>query len=52
MEGLLARGAFNAEAARAAASVLVAYAAGLPAFVVLCTVTPLSFDTIRERLSL
>jgi putative peptidoglycan lipid II flippase len=41
MEGLFARGAFNVEAARAAASVLVAYAAGLPAFVVLRTVTPL-----------
>lgn len=41
MEGLFARGAFDVEAARSAASVLVAYAAGLPAFVVLRTVTPL-----------
>lgn len=41
MEGLFARGAFDVAAAQAAASVLVAYAAGLPAFVVLRTVTPL-----------
>ncbi|MCE9524396.1 MAG: murein biosynthesis integral membrane protein MurJ [Alphaproteobacteria bacterium] len=41
MQGLFARGAFNATAAAAAASVLLAYAAGLPAFVVFRTVTPL-----------
>lgn len=41
MQGLFARGAFNIEAANAAGSVLLAYAAGLPAFVLLRTVTPL-----------
>jgi putative peptidoglycan lipid II flippase len=41
MTGLFARGAFNIEAAHAAAAVLLAYAAGLPAFVMLRTVTPL-----------
>ncbi len=41
MQGLFARGAFNAAAAHAAGSVLLAYSAGLPAFVVLRTVTPL-----------
>jgi putative peptidoglycan lipid II flippase len=41
MEGLFVRGAFTVEAANAAASVLISYAAGLPAFVVLRTVTPL-----------
>ncbi len=49
MEGLFARGAFNVDAARAAASVLVAYAAGLPAFVVLRTVTPLFHSTGDTR---
>lgn len=41
MEGLFARGNFDIAAAKAAGSVLLAYAAGLPAFVVLRTVTPL-----------
>lgn len=41
MQGLFARGAFNAAAANAAGSVLLAYSAGLPAFVLLRTVTPL-----------
>ena len=41
MAGLFARGAFDIEAAQAAAGVLVAYGAGLPAFVLLRTVTPL-----------
>jgi putative peptidoglycan lipid II flippase len=41
MTGLFARGAFSVEAAHAAAAVLLAYAAGLPAFVMLRTVTPL-----------
>jgi putative peptidoglycan lipid II flippase len=41
MEGLFARGAFDIEAARAASAVLVCYAAGLPGFVLLRTVTPL-----------
>lgn len=41
MQGLFARGAFNAAAADAAGAVLIAYAAGLPAFVLLRTVTPL-----------
>jgi putative peptidoglycan lipid II flippase len=41
MHGLFARGAFNAEAANAAGAVLLAYASGLPAFVMLRTVTPL-----------
>jgi putative peptidoglycan lipid II flippase len=41
MQGLFARGAFNIAAAEAAGQVLVAYAAGLPAFVMLRTVTPL-----------
>lgn len=41
MEGLFARGAFDVEAARAASVVLMAYAAGLPGFVLLRTVTPL-----------
>jgi putative peptidoglycan lipid II flippase len=41
MEGLFARGAFDIAAAEAAGAVLVAYAAGLPAFVLLRTVTPL-----------
>lgn len=41
MQGLFARGAFDVEAANAAASVLVAYSWALPAFVVLRTVTPL-----------
>ena len=41
MAGLFARGAFDLSAADAAAAVLFAYAIGLPAFVVLRTVTPL-----------
>jgi putative peptidoglycan lipid II flippase len=41
MEGLFARGAFDIAAAQAAAGVLVAYGVGLPAFVLLRTVTPL-----------
>lgn len=41
MTGLFARGAFDLTAANAAASVLFAYAIGLPAFVMLRTVTPL-----------
>jgi len=41
MQGFFARGAFNVDAANAAGSVLLAYAAGLPAFVMLRTVTPL-----------
>jgi putative peptidoglycan lipid II flippase len=41
MRGLFARGAFNVQAAEAAATVLIAYAVGLPAFVLLRTVTPL-----------
>ena len=41
MQGLFARGAFNVEAANAAGAVLLAYSAGLPAFVMLRTVTPL-----------
>jgi putative peptidoglycan lipid II flippase len=41
MRGLFARGAFDVKAAEAAGSVLMAYAAGLPAFVLLRTVTPL-----------
>jgi putative peptidoglycan lipid II flippase len=41
MEGLFARGAFDIEAARAASAVLICYAAGLPGFVLLRTVTPL-----------
>lgn len=41
MRGLFARGAFDIEAANAAGAVLIAYAAGLPAFVLLRTVTPL-----------
>jgi len=41
MHGLFARGAFNAAAADAAGQVLIAYACGLPAFVLLRTVTPL-----------
>jgi len=41
MEGLFARGAFDIAAAQAAAGVLVAYGMGLPAFVILRTVTPL-----------
>jgi putative peptidoglycan lipid II flippase len=49
MEGLFARGAFDVTAAKAAASVLVAYAAGLPAFVVLRTVTPLFHATGDTR---
>src|SRR6185295_10147787 len=39
--GLFARGAFDLTAAKAAGAVLMAYAAGLPAFVLLRTVTPL-----------
>lgn len=41
MRGLFARGAFDVQAAEAAAAVLTAYAIGLPAFVLLRTVTPL-----------
>ncbi len=41
MQGLFARGAFDAHAATAAGGVLLAYASGLPAFVMLRTVTPL-----------
>ncbi|MFM9862898.1 MAG: murein biosynthesis integral membrane protein MurJ [Micropepsaceae bacterium] len=41
MRGLFARGAFDVQAAEAAAGVLMAYAIGLPAFVLLRTVTPL-----------
>lgn len=41
MQGLFARGAFNVQAADAAGQVLIAYASGLPAFVLLRTVTPL-----------
>ncbi|MEQ1863568.1 MAG: murein biosynthesis integral membrane protein MurJ [Micropepsaceae bacterium] len=41
MKGLFARGAFDIEAANAAGAVLIAYAAGLPAFVLLRTVNPL-----------
>ncbi len=41
MRGLFARGAFDVKAAEAAGSVLMAYAVGLPAFVLLRTVTPL-----------
>jgi putative peptidoglycan lipid II flippase len=41
MRGLFARGAFDVAAAEASASVLMAYAIGLPAFVLLRTVTPL-----------
>jgi len=41
MRGLFARGAFDVAAADAAGAVLVAYASGLPAFVLLRTVTPL-----------
>lgn len=41
MRGLFVRGAFDVEAANAAGAVLIAYAAGLPAFVLLRTVTPL-----------
>ena len=41
MRGLFARGAFDVQAAEAAAAVLMAYAIGLPAFVLLRTVTPL-----------
>ena len=41
MHGLFARGAFNATAADAAGRVLIAYASGLPAFVLIRTVTPL-----------
>jgi putative peptidoglycan lipid II flippase len=41
MKGLFARGAFDVKAAEAAGSVLTAYAIGLPAFVLLRTVTPL-----------
>jgi putative peptidoglycan lipid II flippase len=41
MTGLFARGAFDIDAAHAAAAVLLAYAVGLPAFVMLRTVTPL-----------
>ena len=41
MRGLFARGAFDVQAAEAAGSVLMAYAIGLPAFVLLRTVTPL-----------
>lgn len=41
MKGLFARGAFDVKAAEAAGAVLTAYAFGLPAFVLLRTVTPL-----------
>lgn len=41
MTGLFARGAFDVAAAEAAATVLMAYAVGLPAFVLLRTVNPL-----------
>ncbi len=41
MQGLFARGAFDIAAANAAGAVLIAYATGLPAFVLLRTVTPL-----------
>jgi putative peptidoglycan lipid II flippase len=41
MKGLFARGAFDVAAAEAAATVLMAYAVGLPAFVLLRTVNPL-----------
>lgn len=41
MKGLFARGAFDVKAAEAAGAVLMAYALGLPAFVLLRTVTPL-----------
>jgi putative peptidoglycan lipid II flippase len=41
MLGLFSRGAFNADAAAAAASVLSVYAIGLPAFILIRTVTPL-----------
>mgnify|MGYP001194031506 CR=1 FL=1 len=41
MTGLFARGAFDVAAAQAAATVLMAYAVGLPAFVLLRTVNPL-----------
>lgn len=41
MKGLFARGAFDVKAAEAAGGVLTAYAAGLPAFVLLRTITPL-----------
>jgi putative peptidoglycan lipid II flippase len=41
MHGLFARGAFNTAAADAAGRVLIAYASGLPAFVLIRTVTPL-----------
>lgn len=41
MRGLFARGAFDIKAAEAASQVLMAYALGLPAFVLLRTVTPL-----------
>ena len=41
MKGLFARGAFDVAAAEAAGAVLMAYAGGLPAFVLLRTVTPL-----------
>lgn len=41
MTGLFARGAFDVAAAQAAGGVLMAYAVGLPAFVLLRTVNPL-----------
>jgi putative peptidoglycan lipid II flippase len=40
MRGLFARGAFDAQAAAAAASVLAIYGAGLPAFILIRTITP------------
>ncbi len=43
MHGLFARGAFNIEAANAAAAVLSAYALGLPAFILVRTFTPLFY---------
>jgi putative peptidoglycan lipid II flippase len=41
MQGLWSRGAFDIAAANAASAVLVAYAAGLPAYIILRTVNPL-----------
>ena len=41
MQGLFARGAFSVADANAASAVLSAYAAGLPAFILLRTVTPI-----------
>jgi putative peptidoglycan lipid II flippase len=41
MAGLFSRGAFNADASQAAAGVLQVYAIGLPAFILLRTITPL-----------